>query len=193
MSNIQVKTLDYFATRVYLSQLDQLQPHYECWRKIILDMRASDIQPRGKSNHGGWNAPLNLAVNLDFKALTDIVGQLMVNIMKTMTDKVLEHKLSAWVNLHDEGGYNTQHNHAGAYLSCSFYLSVPEGSGDLVLIDPRPGANLLDLEGKETNCKSVKIITPKEGLLVIFPSWLEHRVEPHENIEPRISTAMNLS
>lgn len=43
------------------------------------------------------------------------------------------------------------------------------------------------------NCTSVQRITPHVGLLVVFPSWLEHRVEPHENREPRISIAMNLS
>jgi uncharacterized protein (TIGR02466 family) len=123
----------------------------------------------------------------------DIEGQLMMNILKPMTDKVVDYKLSAWINLHDEGGFNTQHNHPGAYLSGCFYLSVPEGSGDLIIIDPMPGVNYSDLQGKAPNCNSVQSITPKEGLFVVFPSWLEHRVEQHENREPRISIAMNLS
>jgi hypothetical protein len=49
MNNNQIKTLDIFPTRVYLIQLDQLQLHYESWRKFIQEMRASEIKPRGKA------------------------------------------------------------------------------------------------------------------------------------------------
>ncbi len=32
---------------------------------------------------------------------------------------------------------------------------------------------------------------PSEGLLVLFPCWMEHYVEPHESDEPRITIAFN--
>jgi uncharacterized protein (TIGR02466 family) len=193
MNNIQVKTMDLFPTRIWSTQLDHLAPHYESWRKIIHDMRASEMKPRGKSNRGGWNSPDILGSNPDFKPLMEVAGQLMVNILKPMTDKPGDRQLAAWANMHDEGGFNTQHCHPGSSLSACFYLSVPKGSGDLILIDPRPGANLSTFTGKAPNCRSVNRITPQEGLLVVFPSWLEHRVEAHENTEPRLSIAMNLS
>lgn len=193
MSNIQVKTMDLFPTRIWMAQLDSLTTHHDSWRKIIHDMRASEMKPRGKSNRGGWNSQAILSRNIAFKPLIDIAGQLMMSILKPMTEKPIDGQLAAWANMHDEGGFNIQHNHPGSLLSACFYLSVPEGSGDLVLIDPRPGVNLSILNGNAPNCKCVKRIKPQVGLLVVFPSWLEHRVEPHENTEPRLSIAMNLS
>lgn len=34
-------------------------------------------------------------------------------------------------------------------------------------------------------------LTPSTGLLVLFPCWMEHYVEPHESDEPRICIAFN--
>ena len=34
-------------------------------------------------------------------------------------------------------------------------------------------------------------MSPDAGLLVLFPSWMEHFVEPHDNDEPRISISFN--
>jgi len=33
---------------------------------------------------------------------------------------------------------------------------------------------------------------PKAGMMVIFPSWLWHGVEPNMNDKPRISIAFNI-
>ena len=30
-------------------------------------------------------------------------------------------------------------------------------------------------------------LTPSAGLLVLFPCWMEHYVEPHDSDEPRIA------
>lgn len=192
MSNIQVKNIDLFPTRISTAYLNQLSPYFESWRNIILDMRNSEIKPRGKSNRRGWNSPDVLASHKEFKPLMEVVGQLMINVLKTMTEKHSDRKLTAWANIHDEGGFNTQHNHPGCLLSGCFYLSVPEGSGQLVLIDPRPAVNISVLDGTGPNCRRVHRVNPEEGLLIVFPNWLEHSVEPHENELPRISIAMNM-
>ena len=34
-------------------------------------------------------------------------------------------------------------------------------------------------------------LRPSDGLLVLFPCWMEHYVEPHEGDEPRITIAFN--
>ena len=34
-------------------------------------------------------------------------------------------------------------------------------------------------------------LTPEAGLMVLFPCWMEHYVEPHDSDEPRIVIAFN--
>ena len=77
-------------------------------------------------------------------------------------------------------------------MSGTFYLTVPEGSGELVFRDPRLGVVLSPFHGDNApnSANDVKLI-PKVGMLAIFPNWLEHRVEPHQGEIPRVSIAMN--
>ena len=55
--------------------------------------------------------------------------------------------------------------------------------------------NKTKLKGGEFLLKeslSNEIFTPEEGLLIIFPSYLEHRVLPQEDLPPRYSIAFNI-
>jgi len=103
----------------------------------------------------------------------------------------LPFQLESWVNLHDRGGFNFLHIHDGTLLSGVFYLQVPSGSGDLVFRDPRPGVLNASFKGSDVNGHSDVHLRPETGLVVIFPSWLEHYVEPHENDIVRISISFN--
>jgi hypothetical protein len=77
----------------------------------------------------------------------------------------------------------------GAEISGVFYVKVPEGdSGRLVLVDPRTRVNMSEKRLRSLNFP----IDPKEGTFVLFPSWLEHYVEPNKSDDIRISISFNL-
>lgn len=95
----------------------------------------------------------------------------------------------AWVNLLRDGGYNKIHNHPGAVWSAVYYVATgnPDpaipGNGSFEFMDPRPG-NIHG--GKE-------VIQPEPGLLMMFPAWLYHYVNPYHGTGERISIAFNLT
>ena len=70
-------------------------------------------------------------------------------------------------------------------------MAVPENSGAIVFTDPRPGARLSAFQGKGVNAGHEIKKNPKVGSLIVFPNWLEHAVEVHRGIKPRISIGMN--
>jgi uncharacterized protein (TIGR02466 family) len=102
-----------------------------------------------------------------------------------------DYRLESWVNIHDRGGFNFLHMHDGCLLSGAFYLQVPPGSGSLVFRDPRPGVIGSPFKGSGANGHSDVQLAPEAGLVVLFPNWLDHYVEPHENDIPRISLSFN--
>lgn len=57
--------------------------------------------------------------------------------------------------------------------------------------DPRPGAANSRIKGRGANAHRDIHLTPSDGLVVLFPSWLEHYVEPHRGDEARIAIAFN--
>jgi len=76
------------------------------------------------------------------------------------------------------------HQHSGSVVSGIFYIRAPKG-GDLILSDPRSNA----VRGYPDPFKHYfkeQIITPKDGDIIIFPSYLWHEVNG-DNDEPRIS------
>ena len=86
--------------------------------------------------------------------------------------------------------HHARHAHPNSHLSGVFYLTAPEGSGDFNFIDPSPMLDVLDLScGNYSGRFKIK---PTAGLLIVFPSWLEHEVEPCECKEARISAPFNI-
>ena len=99
--------------------------------------------------------------------------------------------LESWINIHDRGGFNFLHQHDGTMLSGVFYLQAPSGSGRLTFRDPRPGVLNSPFKGEGANAHNEIQLAPEAGLVVLFPHWLEHYVEPHDSDTPRIAISFN--
>ena len=105
--------------------------------------------------------------------------------------------LSSWLNIHRNYGFNTMHHHGNSLLSGVLYLEVPEGSGTLEIIDPRPGVTFKPNLGFNAlgGDRLSYAITPKPGLAILFPGYLQHFVNPaifKEEGKRRSSIAFNM-
>lgn len=82
-----------------------------------------------------------------------------------------------WFNAQEPGQSTSEHTHEelDELLSGVYYLSVPEGSGDILLQDGRLGMR----------------VTPEAGMYLFFPPNLSHRVETNRSPELRLSLAFN--
>ncbi len=68
---------------------------------------------------------------------------------------------------------------------------APFENGRLVFRDPRPGVIHGWAKGAVANGYGDIHLTPDAGLMVLFPCWMEHYVEPHNSDEPRIAISFN--
>lgn len=93
------------------------------------------------------------------------------------------------------GGSDTPHFHYGSKLVAIYYVSVPPNSGDILLHDPRGYTNWEDpniVTEENKTCRAYHRIKPKEGMLLIHPSYLVHSVETNLSPEMRLSIAINI-
>lgn len=187
-----LRTHDLFPTRIWQAQLEPFEAELPRWVAEVLAMRAADPEPAGRTVRYGWNSK-DMAVleRAAFAPLRGAIRAACAAVLAEMGQGERDFELQSWVNLHDRGGFNFLHVHEGSLLSGSFYLSVPEGAGDFVFRDPRPGVIHGYVKGGVVNGHADVHLTPSPGLLVLFPCWIEHYVETHEGAQPRITIAFN--
>ncbi|HEY3784327.1 MAG TPA: TIGR02466 family protein [Steroidobacteraceae bacterium] len=187
-----LRPADLFPTRVWQASLDRLAPHLQGWVEEVLRMRAATPEAAGRTNRQGWNSKdMRILEQTCFAPLRHAIRAACGSALSEMGVPRSDFELQSWINLHDRGGFNFLHLHEGSLLSGSFYLKVPPGSGEFVFRDPRPGAIHGSVKGSVPNGHCDIHLTPSTGLLVLFPCWMEHYVEPHASDEPRITIAFN--
>ena len=98
-----------------------------------------------------------------------------------------------WLNIYSEGHAQEIHQHANAVVSGIYYVKAPPGSGDLLIHSPYADV-MLDPPECKPNGLNIKVmpITPKEGMMILFRSFVKHSVRPTRCKEERISIAFNL-
>lgn len=101
---------------------------------------------------------------------------------------------SLWINISKPGSFQETHKHTAhlktVLFSGVFYIEVKEDSGDLVLTNPLESL-LINMLPSSTNLPFYNI-TPQNNLLILFPSWLDHRVDMNKSNTDRISISFNI-
>lgn len=191
-SVLRLSAHDLFPTRIWQAQLKAGGLDLSNLVDLISTIRREQPAPAGRSNRRGWNSVDKAVLDrAGFAGLNTLIRAGINAALEEMGAAGFGYGLESWINIHDEGGFNFLHVHEGSYLSGCFYLQIPAGSGNLFFRDPRPGVVHGLFKGFAANGYRDVSLKPEDGLLVLFPSWLEHFVEPHEGHEPRIVIAFN--
>ena len=97
-----------------------------------------------------------------------------------------------WFIINEPGSYNAPHHHMGSFLSCAYYIKVPENSGDITLEREDSAEYFLGNDiGKSPFTYINYRRRVEEGLLLVFPSWVKHGVSQNQSNENRIVLSIN--
>lgn len=163
------------------------------------------------SNVGGWQSDCNLDTwsNPAVTSLLEMINQGVAQLSTQISEEsqscggVPGWSVCAWANVNRRGNFNVVHHHNGsgrAFWAGVYYVEVgrytSSQGGALVLRSTSADAQIANLtrapESLRKRFKHEVTIQPVPGLLLIFPSWLEHWVTPHSSEEPRVSVAFNI-
>ena len=97
----------------------------------------------------------------------------------------------SWFNFFRKGGFQFEHVHPGSRVSGIYYFQTNEQDGAVRFIDPVTQVLMgsFPYDGDEPPALQ---IAPKVGRMILFPSWLAHRVQPNCTDHERISLSFNL-
>jgi uncharacterized protein (TIGR02466 family) len=199
---IKVNIMPVFSTWIYLCR--QGPNHLHSALEELTQRLMQDPRNEGhRSNHGGWHYTFDFfqlqdLVVTEFRAHAEQHVQAYLNHFRPADRKTKDRfRLEGWINVNGPGDYNVLHCHPGCFLSAVYYVKVPQEmtGGEIVFRDPRgPAVAMYETPGIELPWVGTGTgipFTPATGQLLLFPSWLEHRVEPFEGAGERISIAFN--
>jgi uncharacterized protein (TIGR02466 family) len=100
-----------------------------------------------------------------------------------------------WANINPPGGYNRPHTHPNSLWSGVYYVKALSNSGHLKIEDPKPCSLISKPRRKQGELPihlwSEVHFEPIAGRLIMFPSWLNHCVDPNQSSDIRISISFN--
>ncbi|MCX5747172.1 MAG: TIGR02466 family protein [Proteobacteria bacterium] len=195
--------LDLFSTPVVIVDLPGMAEVNAALAARLL-AEATDVPSWQRSNVGGWHSPPDLAARADpavqtlLRAIVDETTHLLAALAgEAGVTEVprFRYALTAWAMVMREGDYVAPHDHGDVHWSAVYYVDASEGAsapaGRLTLLDPRRSSGR-DIPGLELFPPTFEV-TPRTGVLVLFPGWLQHYVHAHRGARPRISIACNIT
>tara|TARA_Y100001960_G_scaffold323811_1_gene402891 strand:- start:1233 stop:1832 length:600 start_codon:yes stop_codon:yes gene_type:complete len=165
--------------------------------KYIKSLQASNPKGKYKSNIKGWHSE---DFNLKNEDVVFFINSISESLNKTFTDMgwdLEKNKVkitSMWSIINKKDASNSRHIHSNNYISAAYYVKASENSGDIIFYDPVDERIIRNPKIKDPNKLNSNVfsIEPKEGLLVLFPSYLHHSVDINTSNEERIVISFNI-
>lgn len=96
----------------------------------------------------------------------------------------------SWFALFDKGNWGRIHHHSPSAISGVYYYKTQGSDGNLFFKCPDSTMASSSVFGELSEFKAC---SPKDGLLLLFPSYLEHGITQHDGDVPRISLSFNIN
>ncbi|HXJ56520.1 MAG TPA: TIGR02466 family protein [Verrucomicrobiae bacterium] len=194
-----------FSTWIYLCRETGSIRLNERLEELTRRLLQDDRNAARRTNSGGWHYAfdlfeLNEPVIAEFRDEMEQHVQTFLNHFRPEGGKKVDRfRLRGWINVNRAGDFNVLHCHPGCFLSAVYYVKVPQEmiGGEIAFRDPRgPVVAMYETPGIDLPWVGSGMgipFTPTTGQLLIFPAWLEHRVERFEGATERISIAFNVT
>ncbi len=186
-----------FPTPVWTQQLANYKKINEDMYNYIKSEQKEDQKGINKSNIKGWHSS---DFNLDNLEVQNFIKFILPSLEQVMTDMRWEKQKqivkinNMWAIINIGGSANHRHQHGNSTISGAYYVRAPKNCGDIVFYDPRPAPVYSHPNVESPNILNAQVnsISPKEGGLVLFPSYLDHSVNENLSNSERIVISFNI-
>jgi len=160
--------------------------------EALADMRRS--APPLEPGHG-WQSPQDLHEREALGELVACIDRCTKGILRFLRIGAADCEITAcWATVLAPGAAHKLHSHPNNFLSGVYYLRTHEGADTINFHDPRRQAGVVrppvvELTAENTDQVVVRV---RDGMLLMFPSYLEHSVDANRSGSERISLSFNL-
>jgi uncharacterized protein (TIGR02466 family) len=143
----------------------------------------------------GWQSPQDLHTREEFAELAACVlraGGAVLRFLRIGYDAL--EITGTWATVLAPGASHRLHSHPNNFLSAVYYVRVQDGADRINFHDPRaqtyvirPPVTALTAENTDQ-----VVVQVENGLLLLFPAYLQHSVDANESTAERVSLSFNL-
>ena len=188
----------FFSTPIWINEINNHEGINKELTNYLYQEKEKNPEGTKKSNVSGWHSN---DFELQNENLKNFIAEISKNIGSAIKDMDwdLETQLvkitNMWAIINSKDAFNEKHHHGNSALSAAYYVKAEQDAGNIVFFDPRQANVFHHPASKEINNINAQVqsITPKAGTLVLFPSYLEHKVNPNLSNEDRIVISFNVS
>ena len=193
-NSMNEKYLELFSVPM---QITELELNIDSLTEFCYEMKHKD-EGVEISNMGGWQSDdVFNETHTEFVKLKNKIEEAAniyhhaMQFKKTYNQKISK----IWVNINQKGHLNMSHNHPYSIFSGAFYLTKGETS-PIDFEHPYKDINVhywheAIIENFNSVNSSKYSLPPKPNTLIIFPSWIQHKVHTNEEDTDRISFSFN--
>ena len=183
----------YFPTPIYIKDVGSTEFNKELENNIINWMQ----QDKGiqRTNVNGWHSESDMASRPEYKELVKKLFEMQFEIYQAEHLDSEPFLGNMWANVNPKGGFNRTHIHPNSLWSGVYYVKTPQNCGHLKLEDPR-SISLMTRPRMKEGVPDKRLwkevhYEPVAGRLIMFPSWMNHCVDPNQSDDIRISVSFN--
>ena len=187
-----------FPTPVWTSIIPDFQELNNKMETYIKSLHSANPEGITKSNLLGWHSEDFDLEKEEPRFFINSISSSLSTVFKDMgwNLKDQETKItSMWSIINKKYSSNARHIHSNNYISSAYYVKAPKNCGNIVFHDPRSVTTFRYPKISEPNNLNTNVfaVEPKDGLLVLFPSYLYHSVDLSRTEEERIVISFNIN
>jgi uncharacterized protein (TIGR02466 family) len=163
---------------------------------VFYDIEKNDVEPVSYSLNGYTNYNTTTQI-LDLNELVDLKNFIVSSVQTAHESLGFQEKLkfsNSWFAINRKFSYHEKHNHLPDLWSGVYYVSAGLDDPGLTLCNPNFSSNWPFMSVLYPNEYTSAEITcqAETGVLYIFPSYLEHKVNQQKNDTDRVMIAFNM-
>ena len=182
------ETLKLFADPVFKYKFDDFEELNNELANYIYELQKDDEEGLKRSNKGGWHSK-----NFQLTDTNSIQYKFALKLQKYITDAFqkfgwkIENKniriSEMWAIVNKENDFNVLHIHPNCYLSSAYYVKAKKNCGKFEIENPNLAKRHSFPEIAVINELNIEVasIDVSEGDLLLFPSYLPHKVGKNES------------
>jgi len=142
-----------------------------------------------------WQSGHALHRREELRELCDCVSRAAASVLQFLNigERAIE-ITGCWANLYAPCAAHRAHSHPNNYLSAVYYVRTWPGADSINFHDPRSQTGVIRPPVTELTAANTDqvVVRVKNGMLLVFPSYLVHSVDANASGVIRVSVSFNL-